>query len=483
MGAAGIAAVHTDVATDVELVTAVRDGDDFAFEELYRRYHPRIAAFVRRHVRDAGRAEDVVQDSFMSALRRLRQTDSAIAFKPWIYEIARNASIDLYRRGSRAEEVSIDIEGGLAAADAKRLTGTGGPDASLLDKERFDHLRGALEELSETHHRIIVMRELEGLSYREIGERMELSQAAVESTLFRARRKLEYEYVQLDTGRRCVHMGMLIARLAEGFDSQRDRRRLDRHARRCSSCRCRARQLGVEPILERKSIASRAAALLPLPAFARRRLSGDAPEAGTAGVQQTAAAPVSVVVGPAADMTATVSSKAVAMIAAVALIGGGGAAVNGVGPLARGEHPTTGAGGGGHPASPSKDGLERRGTSGTGRGASGERGRIRGGAPGAATAPHKAAKKATPARHGEPAVPGLPVLPALRQPSEPPAGQPNGGEHSGSDQPGLVPAEPEHGSLIDPPQPHSGTVAAPDAVSSVQPPGAVQQAVSGISNS
>lgn len=329
MSAAGIAAVNTVVATDTDLVAAVRGGDDAAFEELYRRYYPRIAAFVRGYLRDGGRAEDVTQETFMSALRRLRQTDAEINFKPWIFEISRNGAIDQYRRNVRTEEVSIDIEGGFAAAEASRVARPRGPDSWMLDKERLDHLRGALDELSETHHRIIVMRELEGLSYREIGAKMHLTPAAVESTLFRARRKLEHEYSQLDTGRRCQLIGAVIGRLAEGLDSDRDRRRLDRHARRCSSCRRRARQLGIEPMLPRHSIAAKAAALLPLPMFLRRRFSGETPGLAT----QQAAAPIGVVGAPTLEVGAAVAGKAVAVVAAVALVGGGGATLGGAGPF------------------------------------------------------------------------------------------------------------------------------------------------------
>ena len=329
MSAAGIAAVNTVGATDTDLVAAVRAGDDAAFEELYRRYYPRIAAFVRGYLRDGGRAEDVTQEAFMSALRRLRQTDAGITFKPWIFEIARNAAIDQYRRNVRTDEVSIDLEGGFAPSEVSRVVRPRGPDSSLLEKERLDHLQGAIDELSDTHHRIIVMRELEGLSYREIGEKMELTPAAVESTLFRARRKLEHEYAQLDTGRRCQLIGAVIARLAEGMESDRDRRRLDRHARRCSNCRRRSRQLGVEPMLPRISIAARAAALLPLPAFARRRFGGET----AGGAAQNAAAPIGAVGAPTLEVGAAVAGKAAAVVAAVALVGGGGATLSGVGPL------------------------------------------------------------------------------------------------------------------------------------------------------
>ena len=89
-------------ATDHRLVARVRRGDDRAFELLYQRYLRRINAYVLGMVKDHGRAEDVTQEVFVSALRRMRATERPIAFKPWIYEIAKNACIDQFRRSRRA---------------------------------------------------------------------------------------------------------------------------------------------------------------------------------------------------------------------------------------------------------------------------------------------------------------------------------------------------------------------------------------------
>ena len=85
-----------------DLVTAARRGDDRAFAELFSRYRGRIKSYVQGRVRDHGRAEDLTQEVFISAMRRLRTTEARIAFKPWIYEIAKNACIDEYRRSTRA---------------------------------------------------------------------------------------------------------------------------------------------------------------------------------------------------------------------------------------------------------------------------------------------------------------------------------------------------------------------------------------------
>ena len=130
----------------------------------------------------------------------------------------------------------MDADDGLRASDRTRLVGLdGSPDAALVTKERMDHLQGAFDELSDVHTRVLVMRELEGMSYREIGEKLELTRPAVESALFRARRRLESEYSELSEGRRCEAMAGTIARIAAGVQRGAEEQRLARHARRCHS--------------------------------------------------------------------------------------------------------------------------------------------------------------------------------------------------------------------------------------------------------
>jgi RNA polymerase sigma factor (sigma-70 family) len=311
--------------TDRDLVEAVRVGDDLAFEELYRRYQPRVAGYVRRMVRDPARAEDLAQDAFCSALRRMRATDAEIVFKPWIFEIARNAAIDHWRRTSRAEEISVEEDERLSQSDRVRLTGSGGPESALVDKERFEHLRGAFDELSDVHTRILVMRELEGLSYREIAERLDLTRSSVESALFRARRRLETEYADISEGRRCVAMRTAMARMAEGLRDKRDEGRLARHARRCHVCRRRARELGVDRFPPLSGLRRKAAALLPLPLLARR---GAAASGGGAGGGHGAGA-LSGLLPAGAQVGAVVAERAAAIVAAAALAGAGGMALGG----------------------------------------------------------------------------------------------------------------------------------------------------------
>src|SRR3954466_8968366 len=132
------------VITDHKLVAAGRRGDDPAFWTVYQRYHRRIHSYVFGMVKDHQRAEDVTQEVFVSALRRMRATERPIAFKPWIYEIAKNACIDQFRRSKRAEEVSYDADEGLAPGDYGRLVSNEPvPEKALDSKQQLDHLCGA----------------------------------------------------------------------------------------------------------------------------------------------------------------------------------------------------------------------------------------------------------------------------------------------------------------------------------------------------
>ena len=181
---------------DRELVAGVRAGDDRAFELLFARYQPRIVAFVRGRVHDQGRAEDITQEVFLAALRRMREEPGRdIHFKPWIFEIAKNKCIDAYRRTRDAREISFDAHDAISAEEQGRLVEPSAtPDSAVEDKVAMDNLRGAFGGLSDVHHEILVLREFEGLSYREIGERLGMSRAVVESTLFRASKRLSKEY-------------------------------------------------------------------------------------------------------------------------------------------------------------------------------------------------------------------------------------------------------------------------------------------------
>src|ERR1700753_1660913 len=133
---------------EASLVEDARRGDDLAFGELYSRYRPRIFAFLLSRVHDHGRAEDIAQEVFMSALRQLRASDQEIALQPWLYTIAKNACIDEFRRGARGSAVPVGSDDDLDAGRGSTLSLVPTPDDAIESKQQLDDLRGAFGDLS-----------------------------------------------------------------------------------------------------------------------------------------------------------------------------------------------------------------------------------------------------------------------------------------------------------------------------------------------
>ena len=342
-----LAAAATEVGDD-QLVEAVREGSEEAFEALFRRYRPRIVAYVRGMVSDHARAEDIAQEAFMSALRGLRSSRQEIAFRPWMYEIAKNACIDHLRRSGRGAEVSIDSDDFSPHEEGQISASVSGTDAEVARRNELESLQMAFGDLPASQHRILVMRELEGLSYDRIGSRMGLSRGAVESLLFRARRTLKDGFEEIDTGERCLRMRVAMEAVADGRRTGlRERRRLTIHLRDCAVCRRTAVAIGLDELAlaaarDRGHALRRVAGFLPLPAFLRRRVSDAANALNSA--------------GPAAENGLSLAGKATAVVVAAALAAGGAGVAHkasggalglpgGVGGNSTGDRGGTGAGG------------------------------------------------------------------------------------------------------------------------------------------
>jgi RNA polymerase sigma factor (sigma-70 family) len=358
-------------ATDNQLVVAAQQGSDTAFEALFRRYRARITAYVRGIVSDQGRAEDIVQEVFMSALRGLRSTDREVTFKPWVYEIAKNACIDHIRRARRASEVSIDSDDFSPVDEGRLSASVTTTDAAYAAREDLDALTMAFNDLPMAQREILVSRELEGLSYDKISSRTGLSRSAVESMLFRARRTLKDGYDDIATGERCQRMQTVMSHLVDGQIGVRQERRLLGHLRDCAACRREAVALGLDDLLfaapaRTRSALSRIAALLPLPAFLRRRFTDGAGLLGSGSA-------------PAAEQGASLAAKAAVVLAAAAIAGGGADAAQKVG--------VVGQGGGSQPGKAVDRQPSGLGKPSLGSPRGGERGRDSGAPPGGGKSP------------------------------------------------------------------------------------------------
>src|SRR3954447_7727227 len=244
-----------DQATDARLSIAASQGDDEAFGLLYERYAPRITAYLSRLLDDEHLAQDLTHEVFMSALRRLRTDRPPIAFGPWLYRIARTASIDVHRRSQIVRQVPLDGN----AEDSPRTSANGAaPEAAAEVRQWLEQLRDVLSGLSESHRSVLVLRELEGLSNGEIGRRMGLSRPAVEGLLFRARAKMRSEYEDLVSGRRCESVRGSLEPAGNGHRlAGRELQFVSRHARACAQCRRHAWEAGVATLVREADLAPR----------------------------------------------------------------------------------------------------------------------------------------------------------------------------------------------------------------------------------
>lgn len=196
---ASISTHGRDPVDDHELVLGARRGDRAAFKTLFERYHRRAYALALGVVRQPEDALDVVQDAFIKAHRYLDKFEGTSSFYTWLYRIVMNLAIDHLRKHRRVKPVELDetrIENDGDDPLLPRILG-GNPGRALHDKELRARIDQALDGLSENHRSVLVMRELEGLSYEEMAQAMSCSKGTIMSRLFHARRNMQKQLIDL----------------------------------------------------------------------------------------------------------------------------------------------------------------------------------------------------------------------------------------------------------------------------------------------
>jgi RNA polymerase sigma-70 factor, ECF subfamily len=165
--------------TDADLVSRARSGQLDAFEELVRRHRLGTFRVALRMLGDESDAEDATQDAFVQAWRNLAGFRADAAFSTWMYRIVTNRCLNMLRARRRTEPLPADRE-----APASR------PDRIAEARWQLDDLKRAIERLTPGQRAPLILRELQGCSYEEIAEILELSIPAVKSRLHRARLEL-----------------------------------------------------------------------------------------------------------------------------------------------------------------------------------------------------------------------------------------------------------------------------------------------------
>lgn len=181
---------------DRGLIAKAQAGDRAAFRSLVERHQRRAFAIALGLVRDENDARELVQDAFLRVFKGLNNFQGDSSFFTWLYRIITNLSIDLIRKPSR-QLVEIDesrFEANEQAEEEFPLLGRvegSDPAGIVRRKEIAARLQTALDALPPYHRDVIIMREIEGLSYEEMAQAMDVSKGTIMSRLFHARQKLQ----------------------------------------------------------------------------------------------------------------------------------------------------------------------------------------------------------------------------------------------------------------------------------------------------
>lgn len=174
---------------DWVLVSGLMRGSDLALRKFYRKYFPKLHAFVRSRLRSSEDAEEITQDSVLSALDSLALFSGRSTLFSWLCGIARHEIADYYRR-RRIKTIVFSrlpfIEGFVSRALE--------PDAKLMRKEYERRVKRALMALLPHYRELLELKYMDELSVKEIAIKLGISLKAVESTLSRARRAFAIAY-------------------------------------------------------------------------------------------------------------------------------------------------------------------------------------------------------------------------------------------------------------------------------------------------
>jgi RNA polymerase sigma-70 factor (ECF subfamily) len=178
------------------LIGRAQAGDRVAFRKLVERHQRRAFSIALALVRDENDARELVQDAFLRVYKGLGSFQGGSSFFTWLYRIITNLSIDLIRKPGRQigelheDRAELDGDQDIDFPFLSRVDGADPADV-VRRREIAARLQKALDALPPYHRGVIVMREIEGLSYEEMAQAMGVSKGTIMSRLFHARQKLQ----------------------------------------------------------------------------------------------------------------------------------------------------------------------------------------------------------------------------------------------------------------------------------------------------
>lgn len=176
--------------SEKKIIEKVLGGDANAFEELVLRYEKTVYNLALRMVGDRDDAFDMTQEAFIKAYGSLSSFRGDSKFSVWIYRITTNVCLDFLRSKSRKQQVSLTVSDDDEDAQLDILDPKADPEQQLIKKISMQSVEEGLKTLPDKQRQILVMRELGGMSYAEIGKALSLEEGTVKSRIFRARKRL-----------------------------------------------------------------------------------------------------------------------------------------------------------------------------------------------------------------------------------------------------------------------------------------------------
>lgn len=178
---------------DCELIARCRQGDAAAFEELVGRYQQQVINIVYHYIGNRSDVEDIAQKIFIKIYFSIPKFDLERPFVPWLYRISINQCYDELRRLRRGKtytfsELSLEDNESIEKLIA-RNENTPNPEEGNNDKQEL--LQRLLDQLSDRHRKVIVLRDIEGIPYSEIAAILKCSEQAARLKVFRARNRLK----------------------------------------------------------------------------------------------------------------------------------------------------------------------------------------------------------------------------------------------------------------------------------------------------
>ena len=175
---------------DLELVTAIRNGDTDAFEELVRRYDRQLLRIAHNLTHNLEDAEDVVQEAFLKAYLKLDQFQGSSKFSTWLMRILINQGLMKLRKRRDVQEISIDEPPKDDALPMDLADWSPDPEQLYGRSELREILSKALDRLTPRARVVFVLRDVEGLTIEETSTLLNLQPAAIKARLYRARLQL-----------------------------------------------------------------------------------------------------------------------------------------------------------------------------------------------------------------------------------------------------------------------------------------------------